>query len=70
MQVGNLVVVNSESLRPLKGSLGIVTEIEERGGTYDGTVLYCHAMMCGESGSMVEPGQILKFRIDHLDVVS
>jgi hypothetical protein len=63
MKVGDLVMVNTEGLRPLTGSLAVVTEMDPRRGTYGGTIFYCHAVMAGTQ-------ETYKFRVEHLEVVS
>jgi hypothetical protein len=63
VQVGDLVVVNTEGLRPLTGELAVVIEMQPRNDAYGGTVFYCHALMA-------KTQETYKFRIEHLDVVS
>jgi hypothetical protein len=62
VQVGDLVMVNTEGLRPLTGTLAVVTKMEPHTDSR-GTVFYCHALMAGTQ-------ETYKFRIEHLDVVS
>ena len=59
MKVGDLVKVSQAG--PRQGEIGLVQHIDERWGTYDGTVNYYH---------VVFPNKTLKLREDTLEVIS
>ena len=62
MQVGDLVKVIAEGLRPEIHGLGLVTKMEPHTDS-QGTVFYCYARM-------VRTDYLYKFRVEHLEVVS
>ena len=64
MKVGDLVKVIAEGLRPLTGSIGLVTKMESKPkGVSGGTVFYCWALISNT-------GETYKFRTEHLEVIN
>ena len=63
MQVGDLIKVIAEGLRPLTGTIGLVTEMQPHTDSL-GTVFYCYALMAGKKE------ETYKFRVEHLEVIS
>jgi hypothetical protein len=59
IQIGDLVRVSEAG--PRHGEVGLVKHVDERWGTYDGTVSYYH---------VVFPNKVLKLREDNLEVIS
>ena len=62
MQVGDLVKVIAEGLRPEIDGIGLVTEMEPHTDSL-GTVFYCYALMAVS-------GETYKFRVEHLEVIN
>ena len=62
MQVGDLVKVITEGLRPQIGGVGLVTKMRPHTDSL-GTVFYCYALMA-------DSGETYKFRVEHLEVIS
>ena len=62
MQIGDLVKVIAEGLRPEIHGLGLVTKMEPHTDSR-GTVFYCYARM-------VKTDYLYKFRVEHLEVIS
>jgi hypothetical protein len=63
MQIGDLVKVIAEGLRPQIDGIGLVIRMQPHVDSL-GTVFYCWALMADGSG------ETYKFRVEHLEVIN